>query len=612
MSVETWSEGSRAVLLDLLPSGVFVLDGGLRIVDHNRTFTQGFGEGRGKACHEVLKGTATPCSPCPARAALVDGEERLIEMTRERPRGGPAHFLVRLRAVESGGERFVAGVSTDVTATKRLQQEYRTLFEKVPCYVAVINRDFRVVRGNEACRRVFGDPRGDFCYSLFKGRKAPCDPCPALETFADGAEHVSSHVGRDRTGETTHYVVSTAALPDQGETVSHVIEMAIDVTDQRKLEAELSMANLIRETLFESSLDAIVVLDAAERVILMNGAAEALWGRKRVDVVGKPAPTGMLPAPFERLLGAKTAREQGVEAEVRRADGSSVPVHLAAVPLRHDGRLLGVAATVRDLRRLKALEKARLEAERLAAVGQTVAGLAHGIKNILTGLKGGMYAISSGLDRGDAERTARGRDMLERNMERISTLARNLLAFSKGDVPQVEWLDPAAVAREVVDLYRDAAEQSGVALDLEVRAEVAPAPFDREGLHSCLANLVSNALDACLVSQTAGCTVSVAVDGSDEAVCFEVRDSGCGMDYEVKQKVFSSFFTTKGSGGTGLGLLLTRKIVQQHGGAVAFESSPSEGTAFRLSFPRERLPRPSGPGPGESGGPAPGREVRDD
>jgi signal transduction histidine kinase len=177
-------------------------------------------------------------------------------------------------------------------------------------------------------------------------------------------------------------------------------------------------------------------------------------------------------------------------------------------------------------------------------------------------------------------------------MGRISALAKNLLAFSRGDRPEPKLIRPAGIVRDVVALFRDGAEQHGIQLEAVVDGSVGPAWLDPEGLHSCLANLVSNALDACLVSQNPACTITVRLAEENGVIVIEVEDTGCGMDYDVKQKAFTSFFTTKGKGGTGIGLLITRKIVQQHGGAVTVTSIPGKGAAFRLSFPRDRLPRP--------------------
>jgi signal transduction histidine kinase len=102
-------------------------------------------------------------------------------------------------------------------------------------------------------------------------------------------------------------------------------------------------------------------------------------------------------------------------------------------------------------------------------------------------------------------------------------------------------------------------------------------------------------MDACMVSQNPDCSITVRLFEERDTIVMEVEDTGCGMDYEVKQRVFTSFFTTKAKGGTGLGLLLTRKLVHQHGGSIDFVSEPGVGTTFRLSFPRSRLPTPELP-----------------
>jgi signal transduction histidine kinase len=146
-----------------------------------------------------------------------------------------------------------------------------------------------------------------------------------------------------------------------------------------------------------------------------------------------------------------------------------------------------------------------------------------------------------------------------------------------------------------VDLFVEAARADGI----EVRAElgpVQPAPLDPEAIHDCLTNLVSNALDACQLSEREESHVVVRCRDEGDELVFEVADDGCGMDREVQKLAFTNFFTTKGSGGTGIGLLLTRKITQEHGGRIAFESTAGEGTTFRLSFPRDRLPEPTKPG----------------
>ena len=240
------------------------------------------------------------------------------------------------------------------------------------------------------------------------------------------------------------------------------------------------------------------------------------------------------------------------------------------------------------------LEGQRDEAERLAAVGQTVAGLAHGIKNVLMGLEGGMYVFESGMQKGDDERMLSGWQMLQENITRISSFVKEFLEFARGRTPEVQLVDPNRVAQKVIDLFKDKAALAGIELVADFQEGVAYALIDEQGIHTCLANLVSNALDACSISDKPNRHVTVRTREEDGLLLFEVADDGTGMDYEIKKNVFTSFFTTKGSDkGTGLGLLTTRKIVQEHGGRVSFQSAEGVGSVFRLEFPRDRLPQPS-------------------
>jgi PAS domain S-box-containing protein len=594
MSTFVWNRDYRSKLFDEIPSGIFVIDRSRHIVDHNKAFSTLFGDSRGKACYSVLKGRSDPCPLCAAQKTFDDGSERILEERGVDREGLPVDYLVQLTPLRhnSSGVDFVAAITTDLTATKRLQREYQTLFEKVPCYVTVINRDLRVVRANERFRETFGEPMGEHCFRLFKKRGEPCPECPVEKTFADGEAQTVRHEGIGLDGKPTHYVAFTAPLTSEEGQSNHVIHMSLDTTEVHELELQLSKADAMRQALLQNSLDAIVVFDEKEKIQIANHAAETLWEYPFGELVGKKARPEMIPARLQKVLAGRKDWDLLHDTKVRTNSGEHVAVRVAAVTLELEGRKIGSAVMAHDLRQLKKLQKEKVDAERLAAVGQTVAGLAHGIKNILTGLEGGMYVTSSGLKKKDEKRTRQGWEMLERNMGRISALAKNLLAFSRGDQPDPKLIRPADVVDEVVSLYRESAGQHGIKLTSEVDRSIETAWLDPEGIHSCLANLVSNAMDACLVSEDRGCAITVRLFEKDATITFEVEDTGCGMDYELKQKAFTSFFTTKGKGGTGIGLLITRKIVQQHGGTVTVLSTPGEGSTFRLSLPRERLPQP--------------------
>jgi len=285
----------------------------------------------------------------------------------------------------------------------------------------------------------------------------------------------------------------------------------------------------------------------------------------------------------------RVREEAGV---VRAGTQTYYLVHM--VPLvRANGGIPFIIEMSMDITPTKQLQKEKLEAERLAAVGQTVAGLAHGIKNVLMGLDGGMFMLRTGIQRGDSDRLLEGWQMLEDNVSRISSFVKEFLDFARGHTPKVERVDPNKIAQKVIDLFKDTATLAGIELTGRLSEAIDEAPLDEEGIHTCLSNLVSNALDACETSDKPNNHVTVSTYERNGHLIYEVADDGTGMGYDIKKKVFTNFFSTKATGkGTGLGLLTTSKIVQQHGGAVSFESTEGEGSLFRLEFPRERLPNP--------------------
>ncbi len=459
-------------LFQEIPYNIAVVDRDFNVVDANDAFERHFGEWRGKKCYAVYKKLHCPCDECPAKRVFENGKVVVADAVGIDQHGNRMHYVghvAPLKQSEGGPLQYVVEMTRSVTGTRSWQQEYQILFDRVPCYITVIDKDYRIVRANEAFRASFGDVLNRHCYEVYKRRSTKCPNCPAARTFRDGKVHRSNQHGTGKRGQEIYYDVTTSALSRDGGEVGHVIEISNDVSAIRKLERDM------------------------------------------------------------------------------------------------------------------------LEAERLGAVGQTVAGLAHSIKNILMGLEGGKYIVSLGLQKGDSDMISEGWEMLDRNFTKTTSLVKDFLSFSKGRLPELKLVDPCKLAAEIVDLYHDIAKQSGIELRAEIMGSIKKAPLDPDGIHTCLTNLVSNAIDACQMGEQKGSEVVLAIRESGDKLVFEVSDNGSGIDYEIKKKIFSTFFTTKGGEGTGLGLLTTRKIVQEHGGKIIVESEPGQGARFRMEFPRRRL-----------------------
>jgi signal transduction histidine kinase len=234
--------------------------------------------------------------------------------------------------------------------------------------------------------------------------------------------------------------------------------------------------------------------------------------------------------------------------------------------------------------------KKLVEAERLAAVGQTVAGLAHAIKNITGGLTGGTFVLDKGFQLNNEKYLRQGWDLLKGNVGRLKSMALDLLNYAKDREPDYHLCDPNTPAREVIDLMIPRARENDVSLEIESDESLPKVWLDPEGIHRCLLNLVTNAIDACInvdCTQRHGKAVLRILKTESWAVEFQVVDNGCGMDEETKEKIFQRFFSTKGSRGTGLGLMITKKIIDEHQGAIEFDSEKGKGTRFVIRLPEK-------------------------
>jgi len=237
-----------------------------------------------------------------------------------------------------------------------------------------------------------------------------------------------------------------------------------------------------------------------------------------------------------------------------------------------------------------------LAAERLAAVGQTVAGLSHSIKNMASGLEGSLFLLRQGLDGDHAAYLEQGYEMLETNVRRLKDLSLDMLRFAKPEDIRRVPANPAEPALQVAGLLGARAQAEGIALVLDAPREPGgrewSLPLDVEALHRCLLNLVGNALDACRAAgygpDKAGGRVELrATPGPRGGVVYTVSDNGCGMSEAVRQKLFTPFYSTKGEGGSGLGLLTTRQTIAAHGGSIDVSTVEHKGSVFSIIIPGE-------------------------
>jgi signal transduction histidine kinase len=236
-----------------------------------------------------------------------------------------------------------------------------------------------------------------------------------------------------------------------------------------------------------------------------------------------------------------------------------------------------------------ALYEAKLQAERLAAVGQTIATLSHHIKNILQGIRGGSYLIDMGLNDKDDAIVRRGWGIVEKNQAKIYNLVMDMLSFSKDREPALESADLNETVNDVIELMQSRANELGVTLVWEPSKSVPEVQIDTDGIQRAILNIVTNAIDASEDVEGGRVKVATTWDAGTQIARVIVTDNGTGIPPSEVARIFEVFASTKGSRGTGLGLPVSQKIIREHGGSIQIASEVGKGSTFTVELPMRKF-----------------------
>jgi PAS domain S-box-containing protein len=339
----------------------------------------------------------------------------------------------------------------------------------------------------------------------------------------------------------------------------------------------------------EYSDDAIFSRSTDGTITSWNRGAERLYGYSAQEAVGGSV---YLLAPEEKReeidknlqVVNRGGRVEPYQTERLRKDGTLVPVVLSVSPLRNaKGEIVGASVITRDISAQKQSEEAVRRSEKLATAGRLAASIAHEINNPLEAVVNLLY-----LARHDSSNAQQYLTMAEQEVGRIARLAQQTLGFVR-DTGSPGWMDPAAIMDEILELYSRKLADRRIRVTRRYRNSSEISGYSGE-LRQLLANLLVNAVEAMADGGSLQVRVAAGRQWSDdrEGIRITVADNGSGISRESLRRIFEPFYTTKKDTGTGLGLWVSRGIVQKHGGSIRVRSrseGESTGTVFSVFLP---------------------------
>ncbi|MBT8357627.1 MAG: response regulator [Deltaproteobacteria bacterium] len=344
------------------------------------------------------------------------------------------------------------------------QNLYQQLFDEVPCYISVQDRQFRLTATNRMFKKDFGNEIGSHCYEIYKHRTSRCPECPVAATFEDGDNHQTEEIVTSKSGKHYNTLTWTAPIKDSKGNITQVIEMSTNITQIRQLQ------------------------------------------------------------------------------------------------------------------------------DHLTSLGLMLGSMSHGVKGMLTAMDGGIYQLEAGIANKDDARIAKAFDQVKNITDKIKNMVLDILYYAKSRALKYQSVDVNNFAESIKDMVEPIAEKNNIDFNADISPSLGEMEVDATWVKAALVNFIENAVDACTYdrSKSEHHVDFKVCEKRPDRICFEIRDNGMGMDQETKDKMFTLFFTSKGSQGTGLGLFIANRVITQHGGWIVAESKLKEGSWFQICLPRKR------------------------
>jgi PAS domain S-box-containing protein len=499
-----------------------------------------------------------------------------------------AHAMVRDNTVHG-----MTVLARDITSMRRNEARFTELFETLQEGIYIVTPEDQILEVNPALVRMLG-------YSSKEELLAK----KVSEIFVDELQRTTMvrEVNRQpepqsreitlcrKDGEALVGLNTATVMRDAAGKVVRYHGAVVDITERRAIERKLHKEQEFARRLVDSFPDLIFVVDREKHYTFVSPRVKEVLGFGAEEMLGTTIgelthteDSGMLSTSVRDILSGR-ATFGSTEVRVRHKQGEWRRLKCNFSPLFDEsGKIESIVISGRDVTEVKRLEEQLIQAEKLASMGQMLAGVAHELNNPLTAILGVSELLRDreGID----ESAKRQLEMTHRQARRAARIVQNLLEFSRPASPQKKSLDMNTIIERTLQLHEHSLKRNNVQVEFHPKSGLPAVIGDANQLIQIFLNLISNAEQAIHEVRTSG-RIQIHVGQTSGRVTATVQDDGVGIKPETLPKLFDPFFTTKRpGGGTGLGLSICMSIVREHGGNILAETLPAGGAAFTVSLP---------------------------
>jgi two-component system NtrC family sensor kinase len=591
-------------ILDAFEHGIYVMNQDLVVEYMNSAMIADFGEGVGKKCHQLINQSEEKCPWCLSDEIF---EGNTVRREIYVPLVDKTYYLIEIPFENSDGSLSKLSIYHDITKRKKQEemlraseQEFKNLFEHVASGVFISSKKGKFLNANQALLDMLGyDSKEEFLnidlpQDLYV---KPEDRRTFQEMMERDGRVIDYEVEFKRKDGSTLPILLTGhpRYDPQGNIIGYE-GLNVDLTQRKLMEKELREAYDFMNKIVQSSPNAITATDMKGNILIWNQAAEETLGYRASDVIGKMNirkiyPEGVARKVMQMLRRDKSGgvgRLSSYPMVYVRRDGEVVEGNLsAAIIYDANGKEIASVGSFVDLRDRLQMERALrdtqeqlLQSEKLAAMGRLTSQIAHELNNPLYGIMNTLELLKTEIPANNKRRKIL--DMALSEIIRLSDLLRKMLSFSKPDQEERHPVDINPVLDEILLLHEKQLKENDINIAATYAKELGLINASKNQLRQVFLNMVANARDA----MPNGGTLSVTTSGDNDNVLVEIADTGTGIREEHLDKIFDSFFTTKGEvKGVGLGLSVCYGFIEDHGGDIEVKSQVGEGTTFTITLP---------------------------
>ena len=477
----------------------------------------------------------------------------------------------------------------------RQRNEYRHLFDQVPCLITVQDKSFRLIEFNREFSEKFSPEPGDYCFHAYKGRNKKCEICPVEKTFQDGNSHYGEETGTNKDGAITHWIVKTSPIRNYKGEIVAAVEMSLDITHNRQLEEKLEESERKYQEIFNNIPNPIFVLDEDNLEILdCNQSVKNIYGYAKNDIIGESFLDLFKDEEKERY--ASNIKESSVLNQVPHLTeaGNIIYVDIWISPSEYTGQKVFLVTTSDITQRLKT-EQQLIQASKMATLGEMASGIAHELNQPLSVIKtASSFCIKKAnkKEKVDDETLFNMLKKIDSNIDRANKIITHMRQFARKTDLLLEKVQVNEILEKSFEIFSQQLRLRGIEVVWEIEKDLPLIMGIPDRMEQVFINLLINARDT--IEEKWGnkehkegdkrITLRTWSEGKD--VLIDVCDTGSGIPEAISDRIFEPFFTTKEVGkGTGLGLSISYSIVKDCGGTIQIKSSSEEGTCFNLRFP---------------------------